>query len=86
MEAALTIEQRYAVPTAGELEFWLYNSFDGSCPPNWGDEAIERVYADWAEEDAQLQDVTDNNSDFWSRVFVTVVVLIVAAYFGMTLQ
>jgi len=86
MEATLAIEQRHAAPTAGELEFWLYNSFDESCPPNWGDEAIELVYADWAEEDAQVQDATDNNSVFWSRVFVTVVALIVAAYFGMTLQ
>ncbi len=86
MGSAPAIEERHAVPTAGELEFRLYNSFNESCPPNWGDEAIELVYADWAEEDAQLQDATYNNSDFWSRVFVTVVVLIVAAYFGMALQ
>lgn len=86
MEAAPTIEERHAIPTAGELYLCLHNSLDESCLPDWGDEAIERVYADWAGEDEQLQDITHNNSVFWSRVFVTVVALITAAYLGMTLQ
>lgn len=83
METAPTIEERHAVPTAGELVFRLHNSFDVSCPPDWGDEAIERIYADWAQDD--VQDETSNDSIFWSRVFVTFVILAAVAWVAMSM-
>ncbi len=40
-------------PSDNEQEFQLYNSFDESCPPGWGEEAVKRIYTGWAEEDKE---------------------------------
>lgn len=83
MGTAQAIEGRHTVPTAVELEYFLHNSFDESCPPGWGDTAVQQVHAAWAEEDARQEGETHRISIFWSRVFVTFIVLLASAWIAM---
>lgn len=78
------IDSRYAAsgPTSSESLFWLHNRFDKTFPSGWEEVAIERIYADWAAEDEREAEMPGNSS-FLSRVFVTAVVLVAAAWIAM---
>lgn len=77
----MTRQTTTAVPsnvwTADEIQYRLYDNFDPTTPPGWEEEAIERVWDEWVEPICEF-------STFWSRVFVTAIILIVAAALGLS--